>query len=298
MALPIAVEIASSAPVDADLSRVLIDSCSSAAGEGGCVLAADLPGEGRARVIVSFSGGDARVRVEVLAPTAGGAGTSREVSFRDDDPPLERFRAAGLIAAGLVTDLASGETSSGPAPDSPRAALVPARTPPQRRVVLGFGGQSEWNGGRPWVGAALGADVALAGPGFLSVSGSYAQTWERDANGIAGQRTALGLGAGLVAPLVADRLEVRVRLALDIQELRASIRQPVTLREDDAGRTSSGVGAGVDLALPITAGLGVFCGGRVDWWGGETTVRVQGTPEEILGAWAVSVALGLNVRVE
>jgi hypothetical protein len=251
-------------------------------------------------VIVSFSGGDAHVRVEVLAPTltTGGAGTSREVSFRDDDPYLERFRAAGLIAAGLVADLASGEPSSGPAPDSPPPAPMPGRGAPQRRVVLGLGGQSEWNGGRPWVGTALGADVALAGPGFLSVSGSYAQTWARDANGIAGQRTALGLGAGLVAPLVADRLEVRVRIALDVQELRASIRQPVTMREDDAGRTSSGVGAGVDLALPITAGLGAFCGGRVDWWGGETTVRVQGAPEETFGAWAFSVALGLNVRVE
>jgi hypothetical protein len=94
VAAPIVVELVQRAPSaspDPDLSQALIDSCSAAAGPGGCVLDAHGPVEARARVVVTFSGADARVRVEVLAPVAGGEGRSREVPFRDDDPRLERF---------------------------------------------------------------------------------------------------------------------------------------------------------------------------------------------------------------
>ena len=100
MAAPIAVELASSAPLDPELARALIDACSAAAGPGGCVL--ENPGEvvdSRARVIVTFSGAEERVRVEIVASSAGGgAGRARDASFRDDDPPLERqARGAGAL---------------------------------------------------------------------------------------------------------------------------------------------------------------------------------------------------------
>ena len=163
-------------------------------------------------------------------------------------------------------------------------------------MVVRLGGQTGWNGARPWAGAELGADLAVRGPTFVALSGSYDQTWARDSSGIAAERTALGLGAG-VAASVADVLEVRVRVELDLQELRASIRQPSTLREDSAGRTLRGIETGVDLVLPITHSVGVFGAGRVDWLGGETTVRVQGSPTEIVDAWMLSITLGVNVRL-
>jgi hypothetical protein len=291
---PIVVEIAPGAVGDPDLSRALIDACSSAAGPGGCALDGQEPVESRARVLVSFAGADARVRVEVLAPIAGVAGPSREVAFRDDDPRIERFRAAGLIVAGLVSVLAADE----PPPDSaPPVSTATVLAEPPRRVVVRLEGQSGWNGSRPWAGATLGADLAVAGPAFLALSGSYDQTWTRDPRGIAGLRTALGVGAGVAAWLVPERFELRVRVALELQELRASIRQPTTLRDDDAGRTSSGLAAGLDLVLPITTSLDAFCGVGVDWWGGKTTVRVGRLPDETFDAWLVSIGLGLNVRL-
>ena len=61
--------------------------------------------------------------------------------------------------------------------------------------------------------------------------------------------------------------------------------------------TSSGIEAGVDLVLPITPSLDGFCGGGADWWGGETTVRVGGSPDETVGAWLLSIGVGLNVRL-
>jgi hypothetical protein len=296
---PIVVELAASEPVDPDLSRALVDACAAAAGPGGCVIEGDESIESRARVVVSFFGADAAVRVEVLTPIADRTPRSREVSFRDDDPRVERFRAAGLIAAGLVSDLAMSEHpgSSGPPPPAGAPIEPPGGVvEPRSAVVVRLGGQTGWNGARPWAGAELGADLAITGPAFVALSGSYDQTWERDPIGIAAQRAALGVGAG-VAMALGEHLEMRVRLGLDLQELRASIRQPTTLLEDSAGRTLRGIDAGVDLVLPLTGSLGVFGGGRVDWWGGETTVRVQGSPAETVGPWMLSVALGLNVRL-
>jgi hypothetical protein len=294
---PIVVELApspSSTAADPDLSRALIDACSAAAGPGGCVLEGQEPPESRARVLVSFAGAEVGVRVEVLAPIAVGAGRSRAVVFRDDDPRIERFKAAGLIVAGLVTDLTAGAPAA-VAPPPPSSARPPGE--PSRRVLVRLEGQSGWNGSRPWAGASLGADLGVVGPAFLALSGSYDQTWTRDPRGIAAQRAAFGVGGGVAAWLVPERLELRVRVALELQELRASIEQPMTLREDNAGRTSSGIGVGVDLVLPITPGLDGFCGGGVDWWGGETTIRVGGSPDETLGAWLVSIVVGLNVRL-
>jgi hypothetical protein len=294
MAAPIAVELASSAPLDPELARALIDTCSVAAGAGGCVL--ETPGEvvdARARVIVTFSGAEERVRVEIVASSAGGAGRARDASFRDDDPPLERVRATGLIVAGLVSDLAAGEPAtdaSGPAP----ATVAPDE--PLRRVLVRLEGRSAWNGARPWVGAALGADLSIASPVFLALSGAYGQTWKRDAQGIAAQRTTLGLGAGVAAPLGA--VELRVRVALELEELRASIHQPTTLREDAAGRTLGGLEASMDVVLPVTGTFAAFCGGRIDGWSGNTTVRVAGIPDEVIGAWMVSIAAGVAVRLK
>ena len=299
MAAPIVVELAPSEPVASDLSRALVEACTSAAGAGGCVLEGEEASEPRARVVVSFSSANAAVRVEVLTPIADGAPRSREVSFRKDDPNLERFRAAGLIVAGLVSDLARGEpgASASPAPTASAPVEPPgAALEPPSAVVVRLGGQTGGNSTRPWAGAELGADLAITGPAFVALSGFYDQTWARDLRGIAAQRAALGIGAG-VAIALADRLEVRVRLELDVQELRASIVQPSTLLEDSAGRTLRGVDAGFDLVLPLAGSLGIFGGGRLDWWGGETTVRVQGFPAESLGAWMLSATLGVSVRL-
>jgi hypothetical protein len=293
VAAPIVVDIAPpSAAQDADLAAAMLDACAAAAGPGGCVLDAHDGIESRAHVVVSFTGGEARVRVEVQ-PIAEEPVRAREVTFREDDPRLERYRATGLVVAGLVSDVATGTPAAEPPPPPSPPIEV---EPPARRVLLYLAGQTGWNQARPWGGAQLGADVTVVAPVFLALSASYAQTWERDGRGIVGQRSAAGIGAGVAAPLVRDRLELRLRVALQLQELRASIEQPSTHREDAAGRGSTGIEGGVDLAFPITSGLAAFAGGRLDWWGGQTTVRVQGAPDETIGAWMVSVALGLNVR--
>jgi hypothetical protein len=212
---------------------------------------------------------------------------AREVEFREDDPPVERFRAAGLVAAGLVADL--GRT------DDMAASNGAARR--EGVVVVRLGGAMAWNDGRPWVGAELGGDFGVVGPWFVALSGVYGQTWARDPRGIAEQRTALGVGGGADVRLANGRLQLRVSCALDLQEVRASIVQPMTGREDAGGRALAGADGGLDLVVPIGSGLGVFAGARLGFLGDATAVRVAGQAIETIQPWAYGLALGLNARL-
>jgi hypothetical protein len=312
MPAPIALELVATPPQDVGFTQALVDSCSGAAGPGGCVLAG-AAGEmvPRARVVVTFSPDGARIRVEVLGAvveTGGGAeggatedaaggkatvAAAREVGFREDDPPVERLRAAGLVAAGLVSDLA--RTDGNPA--RTEAMTTSNGTARREGVVVRLGGAAAWNDGRPWIGAELGGDFGVVGPWFVALSGVYGQTWARDPRGIAEQRTALGVGGGADVRLASGRLELRVTCALDLQEVRASIVQPMTGREDAGARALAGADAGLDLVVPIGSGLGVFAGARLGFLGDATAVRVAGQAVETIQPWAYGLALGLNARL-
>jgi hypothetical protein len=189
---PIALELVANPPPDGDLARALVGACSGAAGPGGCVLA-DSTGDvvPRARIVVTFSPDGARVRVEVLATgtdagaatgTSGGEASkaevgvaaSREVAFREGDPRIERFRAAGLVAAGLAADLSNPGPEAGAVGGEPagQEGAMPVARP---GVVVRLGGSIGGNGGRPWAGAELGGDFGVVGPWFVGLSGAYGQ---------------------------------------------------------------------------------------------------------------------------
>ena len=102
--------VAISGSADEGGERVLLQTCAAAAGAGGCVLAADSPEpEARARVEVSFASGCTRVRVTATGHRTEGASeprvAERESWFQSDDPLVERYRAAGLIAASLGAEV-------------------------------------------------------------------------------------------------------------------------------------------------------------------------------------------------
>jgi len=309
MALPIVVDVSFESPrgsqtpsVGADrdeLTRALVDACSTAAGSGGCQIGPEGPAPARARVAVSFGPGDAGVRVVVVAPPASGAAPSarsalsadsRDVTFRDDDPLVERYRAAGLVVAGVVADL-DGLDAAHAAPGE--AISSDARG----GVFLRIGGRAGADDSRPWAGAELGADVVVAGHAFVSLSGSHDQTWARDGRGISEQRTAFGVGVGWRMPIVPDRLAVRVRVEIALDEIRATVHQPSTGREDAGDRALPGLGAGAELACPLVGVVGVFAGGRLAWWGSDTTVRIQGQPADIIRAWDATAVVGVDVHL-
>jgi len=306
MALPIVVDVSFESPrgsqtpsagADRDeLTRALVDACSSAAGAGGCQIGPEGPAPARARVAVSFGPGDAGVRVIVVAPPASTAALSarsarsHDVTFRDDDPVVERYRAAGLVVAGVVADLDGVEATHAAASEA-----IPSDARPG--VFVRIGGRAGAGDSRPWAGAELGADLVVAGRAFVSLSGSHDQTWSRDGRGVSEQRTAFGVGVGWATPVVPDRLFLRMRVELALDEIRATVHQPSTGREDAGDRALPGLGAGAELACPLAGVVGVFAGGRLAWWGSDTTVRIEGQPADIIRAWDATAAVGVDVRL-
>jgi hypothetical protein len=289
---PIAIELVADPPAGAEAARSLLDACATAAGPAGCVLEDEASPAPRAHVLVVFSEGDLRLRVEVLSPVAEGASRpSRVATFRLEDPLQERFRAAGLIVAGLVAGEGAGpERTEGASESAPRSPIAPE--PVSLRLGVGAGATAE----RSWGLALLGADLRIAGPLRVALDGGYAHTWSRDASGIAEARLSFGVGPAVALPLVPG-LELRARLEGELQQLRADVVQPSTGREDASGRTLGGLATEADLQVSLGGGLELFAGDRLDFWGSRTTVRVQNAPIETIGGWLDVAVAGLNVRL-
>jgi hypothetical protein len=295
MPAPIAVEIAANPAPTPDLAQALVGACARAAGPDGCVLAdpgGPLAQEPRARVVVSFADGVARVHVEALI-TAGGEGRagSRDAAFRDEDPPGERYRAAGLVAAALVAELETPPRA--PEPPPPPAPAAPA---PIHRTDLRLDGGAGLNANRPWLLGELGADFLVRAPLFVTVSALYGQTASRDADGVVAQRSALAVGAGVDVP-IAGGVAVRVRANVTANVVRASVVQPVTQREDAGARALVGASGDIDLLVPLGGPVGITAGLRIGDLGGTTAIRVQNRGVESVEAWIPSVVLGLDLRL-
>lgn len=328
MAAPIVIELVASPQASAELADTLVSSCTDAAGAGGCTLGSELGAQrARARVIVTLDGNIARFRVEAVEGSIGGA---RELAFRDEDPLPERFRAAGLVVASLVVDLERPPGSpnvgqpgpavsalpqqapSAPAPPPPappprgvdpgEAVQVTQVTPPSSglltsdRVALSASGLLAWTDERPWWGAELDASAPLTpSRAFVVCSALYEQTVSASSAGISEQRAAFGLGAGLGTALVPRRLELRARLELALQSVRASIVQPGTGLTDSGGRFLVGLGSRVGLAFPLGTAAALVVAGNLAWLGDATTVDVRGKPAATIPPWMYGISLGIEV---
>lgn len=149
---------------------------------------------------------------------------------------------------------------------------------------------------RPWWGARLSADFPVGGAWFFVTGGaSYEQTWQANPGGVSGQRAALSGGAGLSTPILADRFELRARLELAVQDLRASVVLP-TGQSDAHSRPLVGAAGGGEASWLVGGGVALVAGAEVLYLGGTTTVLVHDKPADTLPAWMYSVSLGLSFR--
>jgi hypothetical protein len=336
MAAPIVIELVADPPPRAEFVDRLVASCTTAAGAGGCTLGtAGAPVEARARVVVALDGDFARVRVEVVASASVDGPHAREVAFREDDPLFERFRSVGLVVAGLIFDLehppsdapaggpdggldsAPASTASERSEPSVGAEHAPASPPTASPAVaehlavvdtpratfgvpiaLSAAGLLGWASGRPWWGGRGGADFPLGfGHLFAGCSAVYEETLYADSGGISEHRAAFGAGVGLGTPVFSDRIDLRARVDLELQDVRASILQPGTGRSDAGGRFLLGVGAAADAAFPARSAVALVAGGQLVWLGDSTTVLVQGKPATTIPPWAYALTVGLTFRI-
>jgi hypothetical protein len=319
MGAPIAVELVP--PANGEMAQVLIATCSSAAGPDGCVLAdAAAPRPARARVVVTFVEGYAGVRIEVTvaSPESSRAPDAevREAQFREADPLVERFRAAGLIAASLVSDLTStrvraaepalhspavptvSTAAPGEPPPEPSAALpdAPTAAPPRGAwtAALSLGTFVGFSLVRPRAGLALTADSAFRpSTVFFTTSASYEQAVARDAMGISDVRGRLGAGVGVFLPVARTALSLTGRARFELEDLRVSVSQPQTGRFDAASRILPGVAGDLELDWMLLQSLAVFANARIDWADAQVDVSVSDKPAAVLEPWSFAAGVGL-----
>jgi hypothetical protein len=319
MGAAITVELVASPPASDEAAQALIASCSGAT-PAGCTFAdASRAADDRARVVVEFADGYARVRVRAtLAPSAFTQGAprsaTREAQFRAEDPLVERFRATGLIAAGLVSDL-TPERARPPEPPAPpplpawppaivQPAAVALAAPAVSSVAqdwiaaLSFAGFVGISSVRPRLGFALAADTALRPLAvFLTTSASYEQAIGRDTVGISDARGRLGAGLGASAPVGGSGLSLVGRARVEVEDLQVSVSQPQTGRYDAATRILPGLAGEAEVAWSVTPGVAVFADVRGAWVDAQIDVAVGGKPEAVISPWSAGVGLGLAVEI-
>lgn len=319
MGPPVVIEIVVNPTPERDLARALLESCSGATSRGQCVLDdGDAPrGGATAHVVVTFT--PDYLRVSIRSPFA-----ARTAQFREGDPLEERFRAAGLIAAGLafqasgprpiersrpastperaeVPSSDAGTDLAEPAPSLPEPVAPPlAPSGGENRSpvpvlsafgVLGLGGLE------PRAGAGLGAAVGLGGSlAFAVLSVAYEQTLRDNAAGLGEQQEQFAAGAGLRVPL-SPVLALVLPATVEIEHLRVSVRQPVTGSTDAGSRVRVGCAIGAGLDYVFAGRFGAYVGVRGTVFDERTQVRVRGAVATELPVWESTWTVGLDVQL-
>jgi hypothetical protein len=102
-------------------------------------------------------------------------------------------------------------------------------------------------------------------------------------------------GAGVKVG-VAGPVSLRMRAALQLNDVRASVVQPNTGRTDAGNRWLPGVGADVAVVVQVSPGITLEAGVHAAWLGDATTVQVHNQPVATIAAWTEGIALGVGAR--
>jgi hypothetical protein len=252
---------------------------------------------------VTWSGRGA-AEVTVRHERARIAPAVRHITFREDDPARERWRALGLVVAAAALEqarqgeLLESEEEERDASDReiavdavPRDRLESRERPSpllwiDAGQVMGPGLDNSGWGVGGWVEGG-GRHRSLPIGAALSASYIFGP---RDERGARGKWLTLLLAAGPMWGVRELLLDVRLRLGLAAQSVRADVDS-----EEGEGATGDrwvfGLGGGADLAWPNTGRVSAVLGFQGWRLSGGTAVQLQDEP---VGSFP---ALGYAVRV-
>ncbi len=300
-------EAAESAPPE--LANAMVEACSAAAVKGRCVFAntsnapRDTP---RASVVW-----DPDHLVAKLSLVVRGVASERSLRFLPQDPPVERWRSIGLVAATLVGEaerVSDREAAAHPMsvqPEKPAVVTTPSvkrspplvPKPPFERLVLDVavlvGNGLERGGPRAGALARIGLLVPRT-PLLLHVDTSFTVR-PTDARGLLARWVTVGGGIGIRGAVLDRSLAVEGRLQGLAAWSGASVTDAGT--GDSGGRVEPGIGAGVEIAWMFSEMIGLDLGVDGDLVPSGTVFRVRGssfgrsTPAHVAGY--VGIRLGI-----
>jgi hypothetical protein len=262
-------------PVAGDWRAAALSACSEAS-KRACLAAEDLESGAAApsisATITAVEGSERRVRI-VLERAGDSRVTSREPRFAAEDPPVERWRATGLVIAALV-----GE-SEAPGAESPnldeRRFAAPFRSMETSAgwVALAANGGPGLDDGSARFGGSLHGAIAL-GEGPLFFAASAGRAWRPAGDSRVGVTwTTLSAGSGLRTWFARGDVEVRARLELLGEYISAS--SAAAALRGGGHRLLPGLRAGADAVWPARGVLGVTAGFSVWSLSGGTAITLD-----------------------
>jgi hypothetical protein len=278
----------------------LVSACSAGLRRGTCVVAEPETGERAAAVaIVAWLDPEhLRARIDVGRRADERAGwLVRELTFHEQDSPLERWRSVGLAIAGVVGEATLLE------PPAPTTAPAPAPKPPvshapvsrgKWRAALGPSLESGVSVGRPSAGVWLEAGRRCCGTVPLEITLTAANSWSvRETEHVATRFSSFGAGASADLQL-SELLAVRGSLFALLEAVDASAADPATGAHASGARWLFGGLARGQLVWPASRPLSAVLGLEIIELSGATELRLFGRTAAISPAQRGGIQAGLN----
>jgi|SoiMethySBSTD1v2_1073268.scaffolds.fasta_scaffold16473_11 hypothetical protein len=299
---PVVVELPQdAAPREA---AVLIEACSRSLPERGCRLSTrERDSEPRGGVALVRRRGDRTIVIELgVRRDREVRWVLRELDFRPDDPPEERWRAAGLVIGTLVgqaeREAQSEPPVKAPPPPTPLAPRGSAPTePPERewKAELGIDGitgpaleRGAWR-----FGAGLAAGYRLGhSPALVQLDLRYAAR-AADAGGLSLNFASAAIEAGVEAD-VSRPLKLRSSAGVVVERLGASIQSPESGATDSGARFAPGGRVGFGFVFLPAEFIGILAGAEGSVLASPTRLRIAG--EDAGRAQNPTFALSFGLR--
>ena len=284
-------------PEAAEVRATVLSTCSNALAPRVCSAddgAASPERPGTVVAVLWTDGSARRVRV-VLERGQGGEGSPpspRDVVFAEEDPPLERSRALGLVIAALVGETAP-QRANGPEDGGAKSVASERARPLAHFVGAAFLVGPGLRRGPPRAGVAFEAGIDLAKPIFLAASMSYALRTSDD-GGLAVRWLTVGAGPGVRGVWPIPDLVVGATVQLCLQSIAAELDVVDARATGKSSRLVPGLTAALFAGWPASAPLRLNAALALTSWSGGTHFRVD---ERNLGssAWLTYTgALGVT----
>ncbi|HWZ89946.1 MAG TPA: hypothetical protein VNW92_13885 [Polyangiaceae bacterium] len=280
----------------------LIAACSSGLRRGTCVVEEGANGERAAAVaiVVWLDPEHLRARIDVgrRAEQRGGWQV-RELTFHEQDAPVERWRSVGLAIAGVVGEATLLEPAK-PAPAQviapepvrePRPVTAPVR---RFRVALGPTLETGVSADKPSLGAWLDAGWRYSRAWPLELTVGAANAWSlRESSGIASRFSTFGVGlSGTWRPSPSWGLRGSALAALEAVD--ASATDPSSGAHSSGARWLFGGLGRVQAVWPEPSPQACVLGLEITRLSGATDVRVHEQSVVVSPAWRGAVQAGVE----
>jgi len=289
---------------------VLIDACSQSLPDRGCRLGSAATGEGRrpeapggeaSGVAIVRRRGELGYVIELGIRQRGESRwVVRELSFKPDDPPAERWRAVGLVIGTLVGEAEVSKTAEHAAPPAARSRppeLPSPHRPEHSRPGFWLGLDAlagpALDDGTWRFGGGLRTEYRPARIGPIGVASARYELRPRSDSGVGVDWMSASLGAGVTAGL-GEAVSAETSVSMVIERIHADVEDPESGATDDGSRWVLGGRLEAGAIAFVSPRLGFWAGGSLGLPASSTRILLRDRPLGLVPSPSFGLAFGLR----